>query len=323
MNQELKHRLIGAVVITALATIFIPMLFDDPIDDTGQAVSELRIPADPAAAGAAAENKSPTSIDQVIENPEGDSAVSGQDSNDISGTEPSGSDEAGPEETEQAGNESQNKDKASDASDEGMGQYAEEDVTHAGDSPENASKLDQETPSMDTGVIEQAKNSPNPEKASDSADNSQNAGGSSQPRAEKTVNDNIVMAPAKKIVKDSPVIAQKPVAVQHSVNKPTASLSAIDEPKKSAGKAAELPKKAGQEMVRWYLQAGSFGRKENAISQFDLLKKQGLPVLLETVKTDKGDLYRIKVGPELSKKRAADMKVKLENQKIKAMMIAE
>jgi DedD protein len=100
-------------------------------------------------------------------------------------------------------------------------------------------------------------------------------------------------------------------------------MSAIEEPKKSAGKANELPKKTGQEMTRWYLQAGSFGRKENAMTQFDALRKQGLPVLLETVKTDKGDLYRVKVGPELSKKRAADMKIKLEKQKIKTMLIAE
>lgn len=46
MNQELRQRIIGAIVITALAAIFIPMLFDDPIDDSGQTVSELAIPDD-------------------------------------------------------------------------------------------------------------------------------------------------------------------------------------------------------------------------------------------------------------------------------------
>lgn len=324
MNQELKHRLIGAVVITALATIFIPMLFDDPIDDTGQAVSELKIPADTATSGDAAENKSPTSIDQVIAKPDGDSALSEQDSNDISGTEPSGSDEAGPAGTEQSGNEGLSKDPASDSAGNGMDEYAEEDVTHGVGSPENASsKLDQETPSLDTGMIEEAKDSANTEKAIMSPDSTQVSGKSRQTHAEKIVNNGVV-TPTKKIAKDSAVVAQKPVPVQHSAIKPTATLSAIEEPKKSAGKVVnELPKKTGQGMVRWYLQAGSFGRKENAMSQFDALRKQGLPVLLETVKTDKGDLYRLKVGPELSKKRAADMKVKLEKQKIKTMLIAE
>lgn len=50
MDQELKQRLIGAAVITALATIFIPMLFDDPIDETGKNISELKMPALPSKA---------------------------------------------------------------------------------------------------------------------------------------------------------------------------------------------------------------------------------------------------------------------------------
>lgn len=50
MDQELKQRLIGAAVITALAAIFVPMLFDDPIDETGKNISELKIPDVPAKA---------------------------------------------------------------------------------------------------------------------------------------------------------------------------------------------------------------------------------------------------------------------------------
>lgn len=50
MDQELKQRLIGAAVITALAAIFVPMLFDDPIDESGKNVSELKIPEIPVKA---------------------------------------------------------------------------------------------------------------------------------------------------------------------------------------------------------------------------------------------------------------------------------
>ncbi len=50
MDHELKQRLIGALVVTALAAIFIPMLFDDPVDDRTQQVSELTIPPVPAVA---------------------------------------------------------------------------------------------------------------------------------------------------------------------------------------------------------------------------------------------------------------------------------
>ena len=50
VDQELKQRLIGAAVITALAVIFVPMLFDDAVDETGKNVNELQIPAMPAKA---------------------------------------------------------------------------------------------------------------------------------------------------------------------------------------------------------------------------------------------------------------------------------
>ena len=50
MDQELKQRLIGAVVITALAAIFVPMLFDDPIKESGQIVNELTLPEPPVEA---------------------------------------------------------------------------------------------------------------------------------------------------------------------------------------------------------------------------------------------------------------------------------
>ena len=50
MDQELKQRLIGAVVITALAAIFVPMLFDDDVDQTGKTINELTIPEVPAKA---------------------------------------------------------------------------------------------------------------------------------------------------------------------------------------------------------------------------------------------------------------------------------
>jgi DedD protein len=50
VDQELKQRLIGAAVITALAAIFVPMLFDDPIDETGKTINELKIPELPVKA---------------------------------------------------------------------------------------------------------------------------------------------------------------------------------------------------------------------------------------------------------------------------------
>ncbi len=49
MEQELKQRIVGAVVLTALAAIFLPMLFDDPIDESAQRINQIGIPDIPEA----------------------------------------------------------------------------------------------------------------------------------------------------------------------------------------------------------------------------------------------------------------------------------
>ena len=70
MNQELKQRLIAAVVVTALAAIFIPMLFDDPVDNNGQLVSELVIPTTSVKTDEVSANKLSTSANQVLNAPD-------------------------------------------------------------------------------------------------------------------------------------------------------------------------------------------------------------------------------------------------------------
>jgi len=48
MNETLKQRIVGAAVITAIAAIFVPMLFDDPISDANIHTNELSLPQEPA-----------------------------------------------------------------------------------------------------------------------------------------------------------------------------------------------------------------------------------------------------------------------------------
>jgi DedD protein len=67
MEHELKQRLIGAVVVTALAAIFIPMLFDDPVDTSGKTVTELTIPQAPAGAVPEVVQNLPENKAQVLE----------------------------------------------------------------------------------------------------------------------------------------------------------------------------------------------------------------------------------------------------------------
>ncbi|MCK5353768.1 MAG: hypothetical protein KAJ63_01515, partial [Methyloprofundus sp.] len=47
MNETLKQRIVGIAVITAIAAIFVPMLFDDPISDDELYTNELVLPQEP------------------------------------------------------------------------------------------------------------------------------------------------------------------------------------------------------------------------------------------------------------------------------------
>lgn len=68
-DHELKQRLIGALVVTILSAIFIPMLFDDPIEEEGQAVTTLALPAENQFVEEPAV-KAPESSEQVLAIPQ-------------------------------------------------------------------------------------------------------------------------------------------------------------------------------------------------------------------------------------------------------------
>ncbi|KAF3976883.1 MAG: hypothetical protein HFP77_09925 [Methylococcales symbiont of Iophon sp. n. MRB-2018] len=68
MDQYLKQRLVGTVVITALAAIFVPMLFDEPINDDGKNIRALKIPDAPVQTYAS--TSLPDSIKDVIALPD-------------------------------------------------------------------------------------------------------------------------------------------------------------------------------------------------------------------------------------------------------------
>jgi DedD protein len=67
-DHELKQRLIGALVVTILSAIFIPMLFDDPIEEEGQAVTTLALPSENQFVEEPAV-KAPETSEQVLEIP--------------------------------------------------------------------------------------------------------------------------------------------------------------------------------------------------------------------------------------------------------------
>ena len=247
MNQELKQRLIGAVVVTSLAAIFIPMIFDDPVDNSGQTVSELTIPKTPIDTGEESSNKLPSNAEQVLNKQDTDAETA-------------------------------------------VNTDEESELTAS-----NAQAFDE--PVEDGPAME-------PEDAPSKA---------RQDNPGSTLN-NTINKPIKpiKTIKKAEILIPKQIAPAPT---PVPTL---------AVESAKKPAKASSELKRWYLQAGTFGKKENAESLIDTLHKQGLPALLEPINgAGNVTLYRIKVGPTLDKKRASDMKAKLDAQKIQSLLMSE
>lgn len=263
MNHELRQRLIGAVVVTALAAIFIPMLFDDPIDNSGQKVSELVIPATPVNTGEESANKLPTGANQVLNKPDAgtETVVNTEEEAELATDKQRSSDETLPGET---GN----------VAEEGIDQVVD-DSERAIDEPEN----DRSSTSLDTGVVD---------------------------KTNKPVKTKETKEPVKKI---------ETSMAKHAAKEKPRTAATVNKIEKSVDK----PAKSSSEFKRWTIQAGSFSKKENALSRMETIRKLGLPVTMESTK----GLYRLKVGPSLEKKRATDMKAKLDSQKIQSIIIAE
>jgi DedD protein len=73
-----------------------------------------------------------------------------------------------------------------------------------------------------------------------------------------------------------------------------------------------IKQQAKTEMGRWFVQVGIFGKENNAISFRDKIRQQGFPVTIKSISSENGVLHRVRVGPELNKKRAESMKQKIQ-----------
>lgn len=266
MNPELKQRLIGAAVVTALATIFIPMLFDDPVDNSGQSVSDLTIPAAPIKSPEISANKLQTPASKTPKTP------------DAATKEPANSEEESTESVVDA-----------EMVDDAEAEATEAPVNESTEVVADAEQSVAEEP-LDTGVVE------------------------AKPPVKK---------PGTKPVKP---VATEPVAKTNPTVKKTEANTAKPAPTKPVNppvaNVTEKPAK-NPELVRWTIHAGSFGQKDNATTLMKTLRGQGIPVSIETIPSAKGPIYRLKIGPELDKKKAAANKAKLDKQGVNNVLFAE
>jgi DedD protein len=308
MNQELKQRIIGAIVVTALAAIFIPMLFDDPIENSGQSVSELAIPATPLNSNEVSANKLPSNANQVLNVPDNasETLVNTEEESELS------------KDTQLSEEIPANDDPTVDNTDE--------DIVAQADSK---SKNSNTPPSLDTGVVEThkpsvskkalpelAKQEPTPEPVWEEEK-------AIEVPAELVNTTKTKTAPIKvKIKSTAPIKTATPENIISkkitTTEKPLPVKAVITD------KPTVAPTKPKAELSRWTIQVGSFSKKENATTLMETLRKQNLPVTLDTIKSaNDGLIYRLKIGPTLEKKRAIEMKTKLDALKIQSFLISE
>jgi DedD protein len=279
MDHELKQRLIGALVVTILSAIFIPMLFDDPIEEEGQAVTTLALPSEnqfieePAV-------KAPASSEQVL-------AIPQQPQIEVAALAPSikpavtnslRPDEM--DETPAPAPKLQPKPVAKPKIEKPkIEKQAYSETTNYGVNPPE--EVDDEPPMKPKSEIKKVNNG--------------------KPEEELLKQ----MRAAKLLVSDSPVV--KSIA---SADANVAEVKKVIAPE---------TKKVG----RWFIQLASLTNKAKADSLLEGLKAQGLPATLSQVQNEKGTFYRLRVGPELDGKRAAEMKRRMDEQHINSILVSE
>lgn len=285
MDHELKQRLIGAVVITALAAIFIPMLFDDPVDTSGKEVTELKIPpAPPAVAPETAQNL-PQNKEQVINRTDSDLKITEEDDAATSGLDS----QVMPQDTSANGAQTPATESSNAAKTVGQDNSTHDSVKAPLTAPTDKAGLD-------TGYID----------GNDEPQNAQSTDPKPLEPEKSTLNSE--QAPAK------PLTTPKPKTLAASQKEKT-----IEKPKLTAKTEGNKSAKTGSKLARYSLQAGSFNKKENAEALVAKLRKQGLPATI----TAKGEYFRVKVGPTLDKAKAKDMKSKLEKLNINGLITSE
>ncbi len=66
--------------------------------------------------------------------------------------------------------------------------------------------------------------------------------------------------------------------------------------------------------LAWVVQVGSFSNSRNALALRDKLRSKGYRTFVESIETDAGKMYRVRVGPELDKSKIESAQKKLKEQ---------
>ncbi|HHL45626.1 MAG TPA: hypothetical protein ENJ24_03560 [Gammaproteobacteria bacterium] len=95
-------------------------------------------------------------------------------------------------------------------------------------------------------------------------------------------------------------------------NTPPLRRKPADKPSVAEKKPDNATKRAGADQVgAWVVQMGSFSERANAMVLRDRIRKKKYPAYVEAVATNRGTIYRVRVGPERSRAKAEALQAKL------------
>ncbi len=354
MTNDLRQRLVGAAVITAIAAIFLPMLFDDPVHESSKAANDLVIPAPPQVA--APGNAVPATVPQMAY----PSELSPTEQNGaIEKSSVSKSEDGGLNTEEALHNERLEDQKAAARmtvaelaalKDKKEREKILKDRIEKDDGALNAAKETSVADAKQKGHLEnkikdkfeidsKIKEKSDAEKKSkekievDRKDKERLAADkkvSEKLDADGKLKDKLATdkKTAEKLAKekaDYQKLAAKKAQEKALADKKVAAKLALDAKQQALDDKAAASKIAADKLVaekavstapvatRWFIRVGSYGQESNAYAFRDALRKQGYPAVVDVVKSaGKGKLYRLRVGPELSKALAEKVMKKMD-----------
>jgi DedD protein len=353
MDQQLKQRLIGATIIVSLVVIFVPMLFEDRQGDQYAAgtgaipdlpkeveAKSIELPKTASEAAPSAGEESVASGYRIIPltdedsvdaesegraSPEEGSAPKGQtDSMADSGStifDEEASTSAGDAQTNRAtsdGAQAVKTENPAKAAAPGKLKPAPGSKTRL-DPPALTVEGNEDIAADSLAAPEQPAAPPKTKPKAAPAKPVEKV--SKKPETTKTgrSNPNVKSAspsisPQKPMQTKSSADASKVVRPESVSKAPeTASVSA------AAGSETKLPEAradapdASDDLAAWVVQTGSFTAEGNARSLAEKLRKANFPAFVEVVSNSGTSVYRVQVGPELSRTRAEQVQKQIEN----------
>ena len=309
MDSSLKQRLVGAVVLIALAVIFLPMLVKGPAPDSGVSDVPLGIPGEPKAADT-------TTRDLPLIEP---------------GTAPKGGAVGMPEATPESANPGPAQDGQFPAA--AAGDYAVSFGSYA--SAADADKViaalrSAELPAYREAVqlagrdAQRVRIGPFTDHAMAEAARLRAAQVNDGVGAKVVVLDAgmpevapaaaAIAAPAVAVAKPgSPAMAEPPAPAPVAAAKPPAPAlaskpAAASPPPAAPATPAPVAKPVDTSKTGFAVQVGAFAAAADATALRDKLRSAGFNAFTESVRTDKGTLTRVRVGPAMTRAEAEQLK---------------